>query len=178
MPSVKRRYISNRGQEVIAWASTKNKQQVLVNDRGVTGIYSLDKFLTQFKPIHPTEKEPIVAKKNPSAAPVNVRPKKYVSQGGRLVRAIEVTEKNYVQVHNWIEKHLPGKSSAIQNVSKTPGADGKTFDVSNHRVRVHTPKGIRVAKVGEHVVGELNDKGVPVVFWVFKDDFAKKYELV
>ena len=103
---------------------------------------------------------------------ITIRPKKYISHGGRLVKAIKVTEKNYVQVFNWVDKfNARENNAALSHVAD----DG---DVSRQRVRVHTPKGIRVANVGEWVTGELNDKGLPVAFWVFKDDFDKKYDLV
>lgn len=95
-----------------------------------------------------------------------VKTKKYRSKlyTNREVRAIKVTEKNYVSVAEWCG------GEAVQKVSKVP-VEGN-FDVSDHRVRVRTPRGIRVARVGEFVF-----KDAAPFFWVGKDEFEKEYQL-
>jgi len=84
-----------------------------------------------------------------------VRPKRYESRGGNKVRAIKVTERNVVDLINWIGRNATNvKMENSQAVIKV-AAGG---DESNHRVRLHiVGKGIRVARVGDYVFHVLND---------------------
>lgn len=164
-------YVSNLDQVVVAYPSP-NQNQFIVRHVGIGMLYSRDLFQTQFKPFHPNEQkaEPIMAKKatTPAKPAYKVRPKKYVSAGGRIVRGIKVTEKNYAEIVNWIDAK-GGTAEAIVDVA------AKTGDLSGHRVKIRTPKGIRVARVGEWVATELDAKNQPTTFFVFKDDFDAKY---
>lgn len=68
-----------------------------------------------------------------------VKTKKY-KHGKEEVRVVKVSVKNLVSVANWVKD-----GTAVYNVA----AGGEE---TNHRVRVHTPKGFRVAKVGDYVL--------------------------
>lgn len=91
-----------------------------------------------------------------------VRPKKYRLGNGAEVRAVQVTEENYINVAKWTK--VPG-ALAIFNV------DGNG-DESQHRVRFRTPFGIRTANVGDYVVKNLEDGHVYVIK---EDTFEETY---
>lgn len=82
-----------------------------------------------------------------------VRPKKYRIGQGAEVRAVQVTEENYINVANWTK--IPGALAIVK-------VDGNG-DESKHRVRFRTPFGIRTANVGDYVVKNLEDGHVYVV---------------
>ena len=85
-----------------------------------------------------------------------VRPKKFRHGHGAEVRAIQVTEDNYINVANWTKS--PGALAIVK-------VDGNG-DESDHRVRIRTPFGIRTAKVGDYVYKDLDDEQ----FYVAKED--------
>lgn len=60
-----------------------------------------------------------------------------------LVRAVKVTEKNLISVKDWI-----GEYAQVEALIKV-NSKGDTYD---HRIRVKTPKGWRVARVGDWLV--------------------------
>jgi polyisoprenoid-binding protein YceI len=77
------------------------------------------------------------------------RPNKKARSNGtfepnELVRAVQVTERNYITVKDWA-----GEFTQVEAKIDVSQKDG---DVSNHRVKVKTPKGWRVAKVGDWLV--------------------------
>lgn len=72
---------------------------------------------------------------------------------GETVRAIKVTEKNFEAVAKWINHTAPHISRNWVNEAKALfDLDIKNKDVSGQRVKVRTPKGWRVARVGEYIV--------------------------
>ena len=78
---------------------------------------------------------------------MSVKHLKYTNRvTGETVRAIKVTERNYQKVAEWADSYSDTFGEALETVSL------KTGDVSNHRVKIYTKKGWRVAKVGEYVV--------------------------
>lgn len=104
-----------------------------------------------------------------------VRPKRYISKGGRKVRAIKVTEKNYNDLPGWIDRNstnLRAEPIAIVKISATG-------DESEHRVRLHLQgKGIRVARVGDYLLHVLEDdlRLTDATIYVVKGDvFEDKY---
>ena len=87
------------------------------------------------------------------------------------VRAIRVTDRNFVSVAEWA-----GGEARYREIEK----DGKLTGV-NRRVAVRTPKGIRIAKVGDFVVKSEQqfDGKKKVNFYVGKDDvFEAQFDLV
>lgn len=105
-----------------------------------------------------------------------IRTKKYESNGGRNVRAVKVTERNFQDLVGWVirnsENVNPNKSVASAHVNKRG-------DVSNQRLRLHIDgKGVRVARVGDYVFHELADNGKPLdgILYILKGDvFEDKY---
>lgn len=100
--------------------------------------------------------------------------KKFRNAAGEEVRAIRVTERNYINVMNWVsdtKSNHDHKAVAIEHVSK----DG---DVSNQRIKLHVHGvGIRVARVGDWIIRTAKD-GVGYVFKVGKDEFPANYKQV
>jgi len=95
-----------------------------------------------------------------------IRTKKYISKGGRVIKGVKVNEKNIVDVANWAAK----VKSGVARVKIS-----KSGDESNHRVAVGTPRGIRVAHVGDFVVFDEETFTINVV----KGDlFVTKYKVV
>ncbi len=96
-----------------------------------------------------------------------VKHKKYVLKTNptEFVRAIKVTERNYLEIAKWC---------GGQNREDIKTVNGET-DISNHRVAVKTPAGLRVAKVGEFVFKPVDAKDS---WYVGKDEFLTKFELV
>ena len=83
---------------------------------------------------------------------MSVNTKHIFLNDGRVVRGIKVTEKNYGAVSEWL------KDAGDALFSEKEGKSA-----FNHRVRVKTKKGIRVAKIGDFVI-----KNVDGSVWVAK----------
>jgi len=84
---------------------------------------------------------------------------------GEVTRAILVTEKNLVTATNWASKYADAVA-----VVKT----SKTGDLSDHRIKIKTPKGWRVVRVGEFVVRhESKSLLQDYVLSVGKDEYTK-----
>lgn len=95
------------------------------------------------------------------------------------VLAIKVTERNLISTKDWIAKFTDDQVVAIMKV------DAKG-DVSDHRIKVKTPKGWRVARVGEFVVRHFNyhpvdkpfEAGDPIYYFtVGKNEFLQEHTL-
>lgn len=115
------------------------------------------------------------------ATKFKVRTKKYQSQGGRIVRAFQVTEKNIQGVFDWLgnrDNEWRVKNVAIQ-------LDGRS---DRFKLRVHFEgAGIRVFRPGDYLFWEIDQNGRYVgpdglpfrtVMGLKKDLFEEKYELV
>lgn len=95
-----------------------------------------------------------------------------VNEPQDLVRAVQVTEKNLVTVLNWAGKYAQAEVKM--------DVDGKN-DTHNQRVKVRTPKGWRVARVGDWVIrrtaseAEIKKGAEFYVIEVGKDDFLEKH---
>ena len=81
-----------------------------------------------------------------------IRTKKYLYEGGNEQepdRAVQITVKNYVELSSWVKgvnaKEESKPSLAIVKVDKN-GVE------SDHRIRISTPVGIRVGRVGDYVL--------------------------
>lgn len=87
-----------------------------------------------------------------------VRTQKVINAHGVEERGVKVSEKNFVQVAEWVSKHsFKQEPVAIVRVDKG-GAE------TNHRVKLRVPKaGIRVARVGDTIV-----RSVEGFFYVIK----------
>lgn len=90
------------------------------------------------------------------------------------VLAVKLTERNFVSVLNWA-----GKFDGFQGEAKIDV--DKNGDAFNHRIKIKTPKGWRVVKVGEYLVRHFGyGKTVETSLYYFtvgKDEFLKNYEL-
>ena len=100
---------------------------------------------------------------------------------GETVRAIKVTEKNFESVAKWINHTAQHISHSWVNEAKALYVlDMKNNDVSGQRVKVRTPQGHRVARVGEFVIRQgaydprsrTNDYD----FFVGKDEFERNFK--
>lgn len=96
----------------------------------------------------------------------------------KSVLAIKITERNLVSALNWAT-HFGAEAEAKWDVDKNG-------DTSNHRLKIKTPKGWRVVKVGEYLVRhynyginghQLTKKSPLYYFSVGKDEFLKDFEL-
>lgn len=99
---------------------------------------------------------------------------------GETVRAIKVTEKNFEAVAKWINHTAPHISRNWVNEAKALSVlDMKNNDVSGQRVKVRTPQGHRVARVGEFVyrVGSYDPRSKTnnYEFYVGKDEFERDF---
>lgn len=103
--------------------------------------------------------------------------KTYISKNqDSKVRAIKVTEKNYVGAKDWVGsfKNSKGEPTPVEASFKL---NQKTGDVSEHKVRVRAPKGWRVAKPGDYLVRHNDVEG----YWfevIKAEAFAEVYTLV
>ena len=66
--------------------------------------------------------------------------------GEDAVSAIKVTAKNYISIHNWLLEYLPEDQVVSKFYVDKDGYESK------HRVSFKTPKGPRVAAVGDYVI--------------------------
>jgi hypothetical protein len=83
-----------------------------------------------------------------------VRPKRYESKGGRKIRAVKVTERNYDDLAGWIGRNATNLKANPVAVVKLSA----TGDETDHRVKLHlSGLGIRVARVGDYVAHVLED---------------------
>lgn len=107
---------------------------------------------------------------------MSVRPKRYESRGGRKVRAIKVTERNYKELINWIGRNATNVKMETSSATVTVTRTGE--DV-NPRLRLHIwHKGIRVARVGDYVFHVLNDDlslTDGALYLLKGEDFEEKY---
>jgi len=92
----------------------------------------------------------------------NVKTKNYKDNAGETTKAVQVTEKNLVGLGNWTN------GEALLEITKKG-------EERNHRVRVETPKGIRVAKVGDYIV--RGDTRLKTFYVVKKDIFEGRWTL-
>jgi hypothetical protein len=97
-----------------------------------------------------------------------VRPKRYISQGGRVVSAVKLTEANYNDAADWANNNSVNLTAGTESIVKLSA----TGDESNHRVRLRIKgKGIRVARVGDYIAYVVADNGkgrfIPVDKHVF-----------
>jgi hypothetical protein len=84
------------------------------------------------------------------------------------IRAIKVTERNYVSAKDWAGKWTDAEASIKV---------GPQGDVTNHKVRVKTKKGWRVAKPGDYIVKFANEADGGLHIAVIKhDEFIERYE--
>lgn len=92
--------------------------------------------------------------------------------GEEAVSAVKVTAKNLMSIHNWLLEYLPEDAVVSKVYIGKDGAESK------HRVSFKTPKGPRVAKVGDWVIRHTKTparggkKGI-YYFTVGKDDDKK-----
>lgn len=83
-----------------------------------------------------------------------IRTKKYISRGGRKVRAVKVTEKNYLELAKWASKAPNVRTST--NVEKILPSG----DIVGHRVKLHLEHvGIRSVPVGDYLVLHVFEDG-------------------
>jgi hypothetical protein len=92
----------------------------------------------------------------------NVKTKNYKDNAGETTKAVQVTEKNVVGLGNWTNSDVIIKYN-------------KKGEASQHRVRVETPKGLRVAKVGDYIV--RGDTRLKTFYVVKKDVFEGRWTL-
>lgn len=82
-----------------------------------------------------------------------IRPKRYESRGGRKIRAVKVTERNYEELSRWAVANGTNVIKSAPTHTESPEGD-----ISNHRIRLHLAhKGIRVARVGDYLLHILED---------------------
>lgn len=112
---------------------------------------------------------------------MSVKHLKYTNKTtGETVRAIKVTEKNFQNIADWIR----GTEQSVGRKFKQAAEalwdfDEKVMDVYGQRVKVRTPKGWRVARVGEFIIRQgaydprsrTNDYD----FSVGKDEFERNF---
>ena len=92
----------------------------------------------------------------------SIRPKKFRIGHGDEVRAVEVTEENYIKVAEWT-----GVTGALALTRVDENGDQL-----DHRVRIRTPFGVRTANVGDWVYKNLSDGKV----YVAKEaEFTEKF---
>lgn len=73
-----------------------------------------------------------------------IKTKKFQDKKKKEIRAVRVTKNNVLQVANWVGE----KAQAVITIDKE-GHESK------HRVKVRTPRGIRVAQIGDWVYKEV-----------------------
>lgn len=107
---------------------------------------------------------------------------------GEVVRVVKVTEKNYSRVADWINDTKQNVDLPWPNDAEPRHTDNGTVqEIHNQRVYLRTPKGFRVARVGDYVIrhGEpkvlrdvmlrrINDRS-NFTFSVGKDDFLTRF---
>lgn len=92
-----------------------------------------------------------------------IKTRKIRTVAGEEVRGIRITDGNILQVTDWL-----GEKGEYR---LTPASNGTSKEPANERIRVRTPKGIRIAKVGDFVL-----KGTePGVYAVLKADDSDGY---
>ena len=78
---------------------------------------------------------------------MSVKHRKYTLKAtGETVRVVEVTEKNYLNIQQWLLNYLPEDQVVAKVYVDKEGNESK------HRVSFRTPKGNRVAAVGDWVI--------------------------
>lgn len=92
----------------------------------------------------------------------NVTTKLYKDNAGETTKAVQVTEKNVVGLGSWVN------GDAIIKYNRKGEA-------SDHRVKLQTVKGIRVARVGDYIV--RGDTRLKTFYVVKKDDFEARWKL-
>lgn len=102
---------------------------------------------------------------------------------GETVRAIKVTEKNFKRIADWINETDASVSRKFkQDAEALYDFDDKSKDVYGQRVKVRTPQGWRVAKVGEYVLRQgaydPRSKTNDYDFFVGKDEFEREFTKV
>lgn len=103
-----------------------------------------------------------------------IRTKEYrfKAGGNRRVRAIRITEKNFIEISSYINRN-GGQAEALWLTLKSG-------DVANHRIRIkqmnHMPKGSkrdwRLARVGDFIVKYEDDSFARVKDDVFEAEFV------
>lgn len=78
-----------------------------------------------------------------------IRAKKFTIGNGAEIRAVQVTAENYAEVAVWTKNP---RNLAMANQGKTED------ELTNQRVRVHTPFGKRTAEIGDWVYQNLEDE--------------------
>jgi len=89
-----------------------------------------------------------------------IKTKHYKDNAGETTKAVQVTEKNLIGLGNWTV------GVVVIDVNKKG-------EEKNHRIRVHTPKGVRVAGVGDYIV--RGDTRLKTFYVVRKDDFEERW---
>jgi hypothetical protein len=102
---------------------------------------------------------------------LRIRTKKYNYGWGNPeepLRCVQVTEKNYVDIANWVVSvNAKGEKKPALAIVKV----GKNNVESDHRVQFSTPNGTRVARVGDWIGKEWS----AVCIVVKKADFERNF---
>jgi uncharacterized Zn-binding protein involved in type VI secretion len=91
-----------------------------------------------------------------------VNTKTYKDNAGETTKAVQVTEKNFVGLGDWTNG-----DAIVKYNKKGEGSD--------HRVKLQTVKGVRVARVGDYIV--RGDTRLKTFYVVKKDDFEGRWKL-